>query len=211
MIKDTTIERSKKNTEEHANKQPMTNDRNNTKINKTIPVIRIRGGDESIGDKNNTDASNHLEENRSPQIRRMAVTDNNIPFGHICDDVVIDNDTLYVHVYCQNVCGIFDREGIGLDTAFQEIKQAGADIFTFNETHGDKSKAVARKVLRLSKQRMWRDNNEDCKIVHSSSASPVLTFTKPGSYLVGITRALAVTKFISAKFKSNRNLTSILH
>jgi hypothetical protein len=77
-----------------------------------------------------------------------------------------------------------------LDTAFQEIKQAGADIFTFNETHGDESKAISRKVLRLSKQRMWRNNNEDCKIVHSSSTAPVLTFTKPGGNMVGITGAL---------------------
>jgi hypothetical protein len=88
------------------------------------------------------------------------------------------------------VSGIFDREGIGLDLAFKEIKQAGADIFTFNETHGDETKAVARRALRLSKQRMWRDNNEECKIVHSSSTAPVLRFTKPGVNLVGITGPL---------------------
>jgi hypothetical protein len=88
------------------------------------------------------------------------------------------------------VSGIFDRDGIGLDSAFKEIKQAGADIFTFNETHGDESNATARRALRMSKQRMWRDNNEDCKIVHSSSTAPVLTFTKPGGNLVGITGSL---------------------
>jgi hypothetical protein len=48
----------------------------------------------------------------------------------------------------------------------KEIKQAGADIFTFNEIHGDESNALARRVKRLSKQRMWKNNNEDCKIVH---------------------------------------------
>jgi hypothetical protein len=42
----------------------------------------------------------------------------------------------------------------------------------------------------MSKQRMWRDNNEDCKIVHYSSTAPVLTFTKPGGNLVGITGSL---------------------
>jgi hypothetical protein len=88
------------------------------------------------------------------------------------------------------VSGIFDRDGIGLDSAFKEIKQAGADIFTFNETHGDETKAVARRALRLLKQRMWRDNNEECKIVHSSSTAPVLRFTKPGGNLVGITGSL---------------------
>jgi hypothetical protein len=48
----------------------------------------------------------------------------NIPFGHVCDDVAIDNDTSYIRMYCQNVNGIFDREGIGSDVEFKEIKQA---------------------------------------------------------------------------------------
>jgi hypothetical protein len=93
-------------------------------------------------------------------------------------------------VYCQNVCGIFDREGIGLDSAFKEIKQAGADIFTFTETLGDESNATARRVTRLSKQRMWKDNSEDCKIIHSSSIASVLNFTKPGGNMVDITSPL---------------------
>jgi hypothetical protein len=37
---------------------------------------------------------------------------------------------------------------------------------------------------------MWRDNNEDCRIIHSSSTTPVLTFTKPGGNLVGVTGPL---------------------
>jgi hypothetical protein len=114
----------------------------------------------------------------------------NIPFGHVCDDVAIDNDTSYIRMYCQNVNGIFDREGIGSDVEFKEIKQAGADIFTFNETHGDESNATARRALRLPKQRMWRNIKEDCKIVHSSLVAPVLTFTKPGGNMVGITGSL---------------------
>jgi hypothetical protein len=122
--------------------------------------------------------------------KKLTVTTENLPYGNVCDDIVIDNDTPYIRVYCQNVCGIYDREGIGLDSAFKEIKQAGADIFTFNETHGDESNAIARRALRLSKQRMWRDNNEDCKIIHSSSIAPVLNFTKPGGNMVGITGSL---------------------
>jgi exonuclease III len=120
----------------------------------------------------------------------MRMTMDNIPFGHVYDDIAVDNDTPYVRIYCQNVNGIFDREGIGLDAAFNEIKQAGADIFTFNETHGDESNAVARIALRLSKQRTWRGYNEDCIIVHSSSTAPVLTFTKPEGNMVGITGSL---------------------
>jgi hypothetical protein len=37
---------------------------------------------------------------------------------------------------------------------------------------------------------MWIDNNEDCKIVHSSSTAPVLNLTIPGGNLVGITGSL---------------------
>jgi hypothetical protein len=84
--------------------------------------------------------------------KKLKVRQDNLPFGHICDDIAVDNDTHYVRVYCQNVSRIFYREGIGLDSAFKEIKQAGADIFTFNKTHGDESNAVARRALRLSKQ-----------------------------------------------------------
>ena len=135
----------------------------------------------------------HKTDNTTTEIKKKKkkkMNIDNIPFGHICDNIAIGNDTPYIRLYCQNVNGIFDREGIGLDTAFEEIKQVGADIFTFNETHGDESNATARKALRLSKQRMWRDNNEDCKIIHSSSTAPVLTFTKPGGNMVGITGPL---------------------
>jgi hypothetical protein len=120
----------------------------------------------------------------------MKVTEDNLPFGHVCDDIALDDTTQYVRTYCKNVIGIFDRDGIGLDSAFKEIKQAGADIFTFNKTHGDESNATARRAIRMSKQRMRKDNNEDRKIVHSSSTAPVLTFTKPGGNLVGITGPL---------------------
>jgi hypothetical protein len=108
--------------------------------------------------------------------KKLKVRQDSLPFGHVCHDIAVDDDTQYVRVYCQNVSGIFDKEGIGLDSAFKEIKQAGADIFTFNETHGDEPNAEARRALRLSKQRMWRDNNEDCKIILSSSTAPLLTF-----------------------------------
>ena len=137
-----------------------------------------------------TQPSHAAQPTYNPNPMKMKMTYQNIPFGHVCDDIAIDNDTPYVRLYCQNVNGIFDREGVGLDTSFKEIKQVGADIFTFNETHGDESNAVARRALRLSKQRMWRNNNEDCKIVHSSSVAPVLTFTKPGGNMVGITGSL---------------------
>ena len=138
-------------------------------------------------------SNNNIEETvtntTSKTKKKMKVTHDNLPFGHICDEMPM-NDTPYIRVYCQNVCGIYDRDGIGLDSAFNEMKQAGADIFTFNETHGDESNAMARRATKMSKQRMWRDNNEDCKILHSSSTAPVLSFTKPGGNMVGITGSL---------------------
>jgi hypothetical protein len=179
-------------------KKRTTKEQNNEGKNEEIQEERMRGGGESEEDlyfvssedeeevteeskinesenANDTTDAITMEEGIKATKKKMKVTNENLPFGHICDDIVVDNDIPYVRVYCQNVCGIFDREGIGLDSAFKEIKQAGADIFTFNETHGDESNATARRALRLSKQRMWRDNNEDCKIVHSSSTAPVLT------------------------------------
>jgi exonuclease III len=151
--------------------------------------MRIRGG-EGIEEQGESQPTDNMEGGTTSTKKTMKVTKDNLPFGHICDDIEIDNNTPYVRVYCQNVCGIFDRQVIELDSAFKEIKQARADIFTFNETHGDESNATARRVLRLSKQRMWRDNNEECKIVHSSSKAPVLHFTKPGGNMVGITGPL---------------------
>jgi hypothetical protein len=159
--------------------------------NKTIQAMRIQGGEgrKETETENTTPTSNETG-TKETKTKKIKIIQENLPFGHVCDDIAIDNDRPYVRVYCQNVCGIFDREGAGLDSAFKEIKQAGADIFTFNETHGDESNAIARRALRMSKQRMWKDNNENCKIAHSSSKAPVLNFTKPGGNLVGITRQL---------------------
>jgi hypothetical protein len=61
-----------------------------------------------------------------------------------------------------------------------------------NETHGNESTSnpLVQRALRLSKHRMWKEQNENCKIVHSSSSTSVLGFTKPGGNLVGITGPL---------------------
>jgi hypothetical protein len=192
-IRDITIEIPTDKTNEQANNNTKRNHANRKITNKETIIMRLRGGDKTINNKESTEeriTTTDIGEEVPRQPNRKAITTSNIPYGHICDDVAIYDNTPYVRVYCQNVCGMYDRGGIGLDAAFQEIKQAGADIFAFNETHGDESNSTARRVLRLSKQQMWRDNNEDCKIVHSSSTAPILTFTKPGGNLVGITGAL---------------------
>jgi hypothetical protein len=170
------------NEEDERNSNTSTDKKNES----TIEEVNTRKNNENDEEMTGT----NTEEGTKTTRKKMKVKQDNFPFGHVCDDIAVDDDTQYVRVYCQNVSEIFDREGIGLDSAFKEIKQAGADIFTFNETHGDESNATARRALRLSKQRMWKDDNEDCKIVHSSSTAPVLTFTKLGGNLVGITGPL---------------------
>jgi hypothetical protein len=105
--------------------------------------MRIRGGEGTIRNINDRSAQENTDEDITPTRRKGKLTMDYLPFGHICDDIAVDNDTPYVRLYCQNVCGIYDRERIGVDSGFKEIKQAGADIFTFNETHGDESNATA--------------------------------------------------------------------
>jgi hypothetical protein len=156
----------------------------------SMPDRNVAAGVEIAATTVEEEITDTIKESDRVTRKIMKVTMENLPIGHVCDDIAVDNDRPYVCVYCQNECGIFDREGIELDSTSKEIKQVGADIFTFNETHGDESNATARRVLRLSKQRMWKDNNEDCKIVHSSSTAPVLNFTKPGGNMVGITGSL---------------------
>ena len=96
-----------------------------------------------------------------------------------------DEDTL--RVYCQNVNGIFDRDGLGLDEAFHHMRTTKAHVFTFNETHGDDTNPEARNVLRRSKQRLWKNQDGFCTIKTSSSDAAIKGFTKPGGNMVGIT------------------------
>jgi hypothetical protein len=64
--------------------------------------MRIRGGEgrnEKSGN-NNSIRTNTEEETRTTTKTKMKVTKENLPFGHVCDDIVVDNDTPYVRVYC---------------------------------------------------------------------------------------------------------------
>jgi hypothetical protein len=71
--------------------------------------MRIRGGNGLEANDGGSLKDSTEEETTSTTMTRK-VTIDNLPFGHICDDIVVDNDTPYVRVYCQNVCGIYDRE-----------------------------------------------------------------------------------------------------
>jgi hypothetical protein len=111
-------------------------ERNNIKFRDKKEESKIEEDETTRKKKANEErtATFNTEERTKATTKKMKVTQDNFPFGHVCDKIVIDNMP-YVSVYCQNVSGIFDRDGIGLDSAFKEVKQAGADIFTFNETH----------------------------------------------------------------------------
>jgi hypothetical protein len=155
-------------------------------ISNTRTTKENTNNDEFLTEPKEKQSSQHKQHSTT---KRIAINSTNLPFGHICDDIAIVN-TPYMRVYCQDLNGMFDVDGIKLDETFNEIQNASADRFTFNETHGDESNSLARRALRLSKQRMWRNLNSDCKIIHSSSTAPVLGFTKPGGNMVGITGPL---------------------
>ena len=101
-----------------------------------------------------------------------------------------DNDTETLRIYCQNVNGIYDEDGLGLDEAFHLMRTAKANIFTFNETHGDDMKPRARSVLYNAKNKIWKQQDGHCSIVTSSSGAQVAKFTKPGGNLVGVSGAM---------------------
>jgi hypothetical protein len=73
----------------------------NKKEEKLHPM-RIRGG-EGIEEQGESRPEDNMEGGTRSTRKAMTVTKDNIPFGHICDDIVIDNDIPYVRVYCQNV------------------------------------------------------------------------------------------------------------
>ena len=90
------------------------------------------------------------------------------PWGDPCNDLPpVHSDIL--RLYCQNVNGIFDQNGIGLDEAFQTMRTLGADIFTFNETHGDDTNPKSKMVVRRSESRVLKQNN-GFSVIHTSSS-----------------------------------------
>jgi hypothetical protein len=130
-------------------------DNNNIVIDKTEESTKPQH--ESPRNKKNEERQigNNTKAGTKSVKKKMTETQENLPFRHVCDDIAMDDTTQYVRLYCQNVSGIFDRDGIGLDSAFKEINQAGADIFTFNETHGDESNATARRGMFRLKLRFF--------------------------------------------------------
>ena len=71
-------------------------------------------------------------------------------WGDPCDNLPSDHDDILC-LYCQNVNGIFDHHGIGLDNAFHTMYTLGADIFTFNKIHGNDTNPKLKMIILRSK------------------------------------------------------------
>jgi hypothetical protein len=71
----------------------------------------------------NAERRREVNNDRSePTKKKTKVTQDNIPFGHVCDNIAVEDDTPYLRIYCQNVSGIFDRDGIGVEIQLSHLR-----------------------------------------------------------------------------------------
>ena len=144
--------------------------------------------------KTNVTFINNKKQNKAKKRKHKELDDwafiaQEAQWGDRCDKID-DNDEDTLRIYCQNVNGIYDGDGIALEEAFHYMRTVKAGIFTFNETHGDDTNPEARKILRESKQRIWGDQDSFCAITTSSSDAAVAGFCKPGGNMIGVTGKL---------------------
>ena len=168
------------------NKKEISNKKvkNNKKISKTNKKKSIK----KKVSKNETFVNNKKQSSTKKRKHReqdWVFLEQEAEWGDRCTEID-DNDEDTLRIYCQNVNGIYDREGIELEEAFHYMRTVKAGIFMFNETHGDDRNPEARKILRESKQRIWGDQNSFSAITTSSSDAAVAGFCKPGGNMVGI-------------------------
>ena len=90
-----------------------------------------------------------------------------------------------IRIYSQNMNRIYDKEVMELDAAFTSMHEVEADVFIFNEIHGDDQNPLMRQALTKSRRRIYK-RKEYRRISTSSSDAPVSTFTKPGGNMVGV-------------------------
>ena len=108
--------------------------------NKTIKQ-KIKTNETFVNNKKQKNAKKrkHKEQDDWSFIKQEA------QWGDQCNEIE-DNDEDTLRIYCQNVNGIYDGEGLGLEEAFHTMRTVKAGIFTFNETHGDNTNPEARKI-----------------------------------------------------------------
>ena len=98
-----------------------------------------------------------------------------------------DDDTSTLRIYSQNMNGIFDPDGTGLDEAFHAVRTIGSTIFMFQETHGNKLNLKSNSIMNKSARKVWRDQHRFCSLATASTSSPVDTFSKAGGVMMGVT------------------------
>ena len=77
------------------------------------------------------------------------------------------------------------------DDTFKHMIAADASIFGVNETHADKMNTKNNNFLEKSQRKVFQSKEgQYCKTVSSSSLAPIITYTKPGRNLMGITGPL---------------------
>ncbi len=124
------------------------NRRNNTSNNKNKNNIRKNNsnnlGNKTISTQTKKKQSGYRKKGHDDNCNFIEHT---AEWGDMCVQIKDSNeDTL--QVYCQNVKGIFDPDGLGLDEAFHHMRTLKANVFTFNKTHGDDTNPEVRNVLR---------------------------------------------------------------
>ena len=161
--------------------------------NATDPNSNDNNNNDNTNDNNND--NNNENNNNTNEANNNTNPATTIPIDVIAPDTpwgdtrptLPDDNTTTIRLYSQNVNGIFDRNGGGLDEAFHAIRTIGANIFTFQETHSDKLNLHTNGIIRKSARKIWRDQHSFCSIATASSSSPVPTFTKAGGVMTGIT------------------------
>ena len=184
-----------KETKLYNNSKVCSNDReinNNTNSKNKINKEKCNSKSKIISNKKTNFTNNKKKKQRQRKRKHKEQTDEwnfieqGAQWGDKCKKIN-DGDKDTLRVYCQNVNGIYDSDGLKLNEAFHYMRTVKASVFTFNETHGDDKNPEARKILRESKQRVWRDQDSLCAIATSSSDQAVSGFCKPGGNMVGIT------------------------
>ena len=170
------------------NNRRVNNDENNKETNNN----KNNNNNNNLCHNNNSN-SNKSNQNRLQQQKEIQreheewnIIQNIEPWGDNCIPID-DGDEETMRLYCQNVNGIYDIDGLGLNETFHHMRTTKAHIFTLNETHGDDTNPDARAVLRRSKQRLWQNQDGFCTINTSSSDAMIQGFSKPGGNMVGIT------------------------
>ena len=123
---------------------------------------------------------------RPPATNEAETISPNTPWGDLRTPLT-DTDATTLRVYSQNLNGIFDYDGSGLDEAFHAVRTIGSSIFTFQETHGDKLNLKSNGIMQKSARKIWRDQHSFCSIATASTSSYVDTFSKAGGVMVGVT------------------------